>query len=72
MKVCPIPFSHPSEAQQLHGFGPKLCDRLTAKLIAHCEQNGLPIPELPHHGIHFFSLPPRFLRSEADALYSSP
>ncbi|EGC43701.1 crossover junction endonuclease mus81 [Histoplasma capsulatum var. duboisii H88] len=49
MKVCPIPFSHPSEAQQLHGFGPKLCDRLTAKLIVHCEQNGLPIPELPHH-----------------------
>ncbi|PGH32910.1 crossover junction endonuclease MUS81 [[Emmonsia] crescens] len=48
MKACPLSFSHPSEAQQLHGFGPKLCDRLTAKLNAHCEQNGLPLPELPH------------------------
>ncbi|EEQ84281.1 crossover junction endonuclease MUS81 [Blastomyces dermatitidis ER-3] len=48
MKVCPIPFNHPSEAQQLHGFGPKLCDRLTAKLQTYCEQNGLPMPELPH------------------------
>ncbi|OJD27175.1 hypothetical protein ACJ73_01431 [Blastomyces percursus] len=47
MKVCPIPFDHPSEAQQLHGFGPKLCDRLTAKLQTYCEQNGLPMPELP-------------------------
>ncbi|OAX78871.1 hypothetical protein ACJ72_06817 [Emergomyces africanus] len=48
MKACPLPFNHPSEAQQLHGFGPKLCDRLTAKLTAHCEENGLPLPELPH------------------------
>ncbi|KLJ08388.1 crossover junction endonuclease MUS81 [Blastomyces silverae] len=48
MKVCPVPFNHPSEAQQLHGFGPKLCDRLTAKLQTYCEQNGLPMPELPH------------------------
>ncbi|PGG98927.1 crossover junction endonuclease MUS81 [Blastomyces parvus] len=47
MKVCPVPFNHPSEAQQLHGFGPKLCDRLTAKLETYCEQNGLPKPELP-------------------------
>lgn len=51
MKACPLSFSHPSEAQQLHGFGPKLCDRLTAKLNAHCEQNGLPLPELPHQGM---------------------
>ncbi|OJD16747.1 hypothetical protein AJ78_03126 [Emergomyces pasteurianus Ep9510] len=48
MKACPLAFTHPSEAQQLHGFGPKLCDRLTAKLNAYCEENGLPLPELPH------------------------
>lgn len=48
LKSCPLPFSHPSEAQQLHGLGPKLCDRLTDKLKEHCRINGLPMPELPH------------------------
>ncbi|EEH44630.2 uncharacterized protein PADG_00919 [Paracoccidioides brasiliensis Pb18] len=47
MKACPLTFNHPSEAQQLNGFGPKLCDRLTVKLNAYCVQNGLPLPELP-------------------------
>ncbi|KAJ5692846.1 hypothetical protein N7462_002269 [Penicillium macrosclerotiorum] len=46
MKACPLAFEHPSQAQQLNGLGPKLCDRLTEKLKAHCEQNGLPMPEL--------------------------
>jgi crossover junction endonuclease MUS81 len=45
LKACPLPFQHPSEAQQLHGFGPKLCDRLTEKLNAYCKENGLPVPE---------------------------
>ncbi|KAG0649671.1 Crossover junction endonuclease MUS81 [Hyphodiscus hymeniophilus] len=48
LKSCPLPFDHPSEAQQLHGFGPKLCDRLTTKLKEHCEREGLPMPGLPH------------------------
>lgn len=48
LKSCPLPFGHPSEAQQLHGFGPKLCDRLTAKLQAYCQENGLSMPEMPH------------------------
>lgn len=52
MKACPLTFSHPSEAQQLHGLGPKLCDRLTERLKAHCADNGLPMPELPHKGAH--------------------
>ncbi|KAJ5792791.1 DNA-directed DNA polymerase family X beta-like N-terminal [Penicillium pulvis] len=47
MKACPLEFQHPSEAQQLNGLGPKLCDRLTDKLKAHCEENGLPMPEPP-------------------------
>ena len=46
MKVCPLTFNHPSEAQQLHGLGSKLCDRLTKKLEAHCAENGLPMPEM--------------------------
>jgi crossover junction endonuclease MUS81 len=48
LKSCPLPFDHPSEAQQLHGFGPKLCDRLTIKLKEYCEQEGMPMPEMPH------------------------
>lgn len=48
LKSCPLPFEHPSEAQQLHGFGPKLCDRLTAKLKAHCEEEDIPMPQIPN------------------------
>jgi len=42
--ACPLRFQHPSEAQALNGLGPKLCDRLTEKLKAFCEENGLPMP----------------------------
>ncbi len=45
MKACPLTFSHPSEAQQLDGIGPKICDILTDKLKEHCEANGLPAPK---------------------------
>ena len=44
LKACPLTFNHPSEAQQLHGLGPKLCARLADKLKKHCEANGLPMP----------------------------
>ncbi|KAK4944261.1 Crossover junction endonuclease mus81 [Elasticomyces elasticus] len=44
MIACPMRFNHPSEAQQLNGLGPKLCDRLADKLKAFCESNGLPMP----------------------------
>lgn len=37
-------FDHPSEAQQLNGLGPKLCDRLAEKLKGFCDANGLPMP----------------------------
>ncbi|OBT46111.1 hypothetical protein VE00_02806 [Pseudogymnoascus sp. WSF 3629] len=47
LKACPLAFQHPAEAQQLHGFGPKLCERLTDKLKVHCQTNGLPMPDLP-------------------------
>lgn len=47
MKACPLTFSHPSEAQQLDGIGPKICDRLTEKLKEHCEANGLLAPKKP-------------------------
>lgn len=52
MKACPLEFQHPSQAQQLNGLGPKLCDRLTDKLKAYCEENGLPMPEHPHKGFY--------------------
>ncbi|EER26609.1 ERCC4 domain containing protein [Coccidioides posadasii C735 delta SOWgp] len=48
MKACPLTFSHPLEAQQLNGLGPKLCERLTVKLQDYCRDNGLPMPEVPH------------------------
>ena len=50
MKACPLQFQHPSQAQQLNGLGPKLCDRLTDKLKAHCDENGLPMPAPPEKG----------------------
>ncbi|AEO53920.1 hypothetical protein MYCTH_2295859 [Thermothelomyces thermophilus ATCC 42464] len=48
LKACPIAFEHPASLQQLKGFGPKLCERLTEKLRAHCEENGLPMPPHPN------------------------
>lgn len=47
LKACPIAFDHPSSLQQLKGFGPKLCERLTEKLRDYCEENGLPMPVHP-------------------------
>ncbi len=47
LKACPVTFNHPSQLQQLKGFGPKLCDRLTEKLQKHCQENGLPMPKRP-------------------------
>jgi crossover junction endonuclease MUS81 len=47
LKACPIAFEHPSSLQQLKGFGPKLCERLTEQLRKHCEENGLPMPSYP-------------------------
>lgn len=47
LKACPIAFQHPSQLQQLKGFGPKLCDRLTDQLKKHCQDKGLPMPEHP-------------------------
>lgn len=44
MKACPLRFDHPSEAQQLNGLGPKLCDRLADKLKQFCDENGIPMP----------------------------
>lgn len=53
VKACPITFNHPSEAQQLMGVGPKLCDRLTEKMKDYCKSNGLPMPKVNRKGIVF-------------------
>lgn len=52
LKSCPITFQHPSQLQQLKGFGPKICDRLTEKLKAHCQENGLPMPKATRRGVN--------------------
>ncbi|KAI1828060.1 ERCC4 domain-containing protein [Xylaria intraflava] len=49
LKACPITFSHPSQLQQLKGFGPTLTGRLTEKLQKHCQENGLPMPKRPRN-----------------------
>jgi crossover junction endonuclease MUS81 len=59
MKVCPLTFNHPIEALRLNGIGPKLCDRLTEKLKAYCEENGLPMPETSCKGISQSLIPQR-------------
>lgn len=47
LRKCPMPFDHPSQLQQLKGFGPKLCERLTVQLQKHCMENNLEMPEHP-------------------------
>ncbi|KAL8770547.1 MAG: hypothetical protein Q9209_003803 [Squamulea sp. 1 TL-2023] len=45
LRDCPLTLIHPSEAQALNGFGPKICERLEQRLKQHCEENGLPMPK---------------------------
>ena len=47
MKACPVLLQHPSQAEQLYGVGPKLCERLTERMKTHCRQNGLSMPVNP-------------------------
>jgi len=49
---CPIEFSHPYDAVQLEGIGPKIADMLTQKMKVYCEDNGLPMPPAPNKGKH--------------------
>ncbi|KIY03470.1 uncharacterized protein Z520_00161 [Fonsecaea multimorphosa CBS 102226] len=72
IKACPLTFSHPSEAQQLNGLGPKLCDRLTEKLKQHCEQNGLPMPKKKRKRNHTSEDLPSDAAQPAEAEHSSP
>ncbi|KAL9576383.1 MAG: hypothetical protein Q9212_007145 [Teloschistes hypoglaucus] len=45
LKSCPLTLTHPSEAQALNGFGPKICGDLEKRLQRHCDENGLPMPK---------------------------
>ncbi|OLL23383.1 Crossover junction endonuclease mus81 [Neolecta irregularis DAH-3] len=51
MKICPLPFNHPSEAACLKGIGPNICKRLETRLEAHCKANGLVMPPHPSQTI---------------------
>lgn len=44
MSDCPYEVGHPSQAQQLHGIGPKLSARLEARMTAYCKQNNVSMP----------------------------
>ncbi|GAA6043817.1 hypothetical protein JCM8097_002064 [Rhodosporidiobolus ruineniae] len=45
LRVCPIPFTHPDEALQLKGVGPKIVQHLVRKLKEQCEKNGTEMPD---------------------------
>ncbi|BGP31606.1 Crossover junction endonuclease mus81 [Rhodotorula toruloides] len=45
LRSCPIPFSHPDDALQLVGVGPKIVQYLVGKVKAKCEKEGLPVPD---------------------------
>lgn len=47
LKACPISFEHPSQLQQLKGFGAGLCGRLEKKLEKYCNENNVEMPERP-------------------------
>ncbi|BGO91146.1 hypothetical protein NBRC10512_005760 [Rhodotorula toruloides] len=45
LKSCPLPFTHPDDALQLVGVGPKIVQYLVGKVKAKCEKEGLPMPD---------------------------
>src|SRR5690606_20938851 len=45
LKICPIPFEHPSQVIACSGWGEKTVAKLTEAYERYCEENGLPIPE---------------------------
>ena len=51
LKACPMTFTHPSEAKALKGIGEKICKRLTDRMQAHCDANGLPMPKRGRRGL---------------------
>ncbi|CAN8098784.1 unnamed protein product [Discula destructiva] len=47
LRACPMAFDHPSQLQQLKGFGAGLCGRLTVQLQKYCKENNIEMPEHP-------------------------
>ncbi|BFZ53762.1 Crossover junction endonuclease mus81 [Savitreella phatthalungensis] len=47
MLDCDHEIGHPSQAIKLHGIGPVLCGRLEKRMLAHCRENNVPMPERP-------------------------
>ncbi|GAA5993016.1 hypothetical protein JCM11641_007925 [Rhodosporidiobolus odoratus] len=45
LRCCPIPFTHPDEALQLTGVGPKVVAHLTKRLKEQCEHDGTEMPD---------------------------
>ena len=48
MVDCTFEVGHPSQAQQLHGIGPKLSARLEAAMLEHCRSTGVEMPQRVH------------------------
>ncbi|PBP15872.1 ERCC4 domain-containing protein [Diplocarpon rosae] len=48
LKACPYQMQHPSEAQQLFGWGEGLVKKLTRELEDWCAANNQPMPERPN------------------------
>ncbi|TRM66695.1 hypothetical protein BD626DRAFT_483537 [Schizophyllum amplum] len=47
LETCTVRYEHPSELKKLSGIGPTCISRLIEKLEAHCESEGIPMPEPP-------------------------
>ncbi|PWN97020.1 hypothetical protein FA09DRAFT_361323 [Tilletiopsis washingtonensis] len=47
LRACPLAFAHPAELAQLAGVGKTLVQRLTERLEAWCEEQGMPMPQRP-------------------------
>ncbi|GAA5924700.1 hypothetical protein JCM1841_006389 [Sporobolomyces salmonicolor] len=45
LRECPVSFTHPDQALQLSGVGPKIVKYITDKLREKCEKEGLPMPD---------------------------
>ncbi|GAA5940091.1 Mus81p [Sporobolomyces koalae] len=46
LKSCPITFTHPDQALQLDGVGPKVVAHIKRQLEKQCQARGIPVPDL--------------------------
>lgn len=48
LRDCPLVLEHPSQCIALQGWGAGLCGRLTKEYQKYCDEQGIPMPPMPH------------------------